>query len=703
MVKVESNLMSVEDIKSMIGNSTNLIKPKKEKITNSLDFLSQLIIRAKYSQYLSANLRRELWDEILDRNLNMHINRYPDLKDEIISVYNRSVRPKKVVPSMRSLQFGGKAIVSNMSRMYNCAAVAMDASQAFPEVMFLLLGGSGVGISIQKHHIEQLDPISKPNNRRKKFVIDDSIMGWADAVKVLVKSYFKDNAYVDFDFSQIRKKGTPLKTAGGKAPGPEPLADCLHNIRRIMDEAIEERGEFTKLKSIEVHDICCFISNAVLAGGIRRSSMISLFSPDDEDMLKCKGNFKVDLSGEVNKVSGNLFQAAVIYKGKTRSIHIDADQLAQWVNTGTLPWFHFEEQRGRANNTVVLVRHETSEEAFRDFMKSVKDSKAGEPGILWTNDKDMLTNPCGEISIPSKGLCNLTEVNASYIESEEDLHQRVKDATFLGTLQAGYTEFHYLRDEWRENAERDALLGVSYTGIASGELLKYDLKKAAKVAIEENIRVANIIGINPAKRIGTCKPAGTSSIVLRTSSGIHAWYNDYYIRRIRFNNDESIFHYVRGILGEEFIEKDLMSPSLMIVKIPVKAPDSAITRTESPFDLLERVKKIQTDWISETHIEGINKHNVSVTVSVKPDEWEGITDWMWDNRENYSGISLLDYDGSSYIQPPNEDITKEEYESMHKLLIERLKNFDMSEVVEVENTIVLEAEAACAGGKCEIV
>lgn len=678
---------------------------RNEKYEDSKDLLSDITIYSKYAKYMGDVSRREVWEEICMRNADMHAKRYTHISDDIYRVYARSVMSKKIVPSMRSLQFGGKAIEVNNSRIYNCAAIAMDCSTAFAEIMFLLLGGTGVGYSVQKHHVDKLNPITSPSPRHRKFIVRDDIMGWADCIKALVRSYFEDRAYIDYDFSEIRKKGTLLKTAGGRAPGPEPLKDCVHNIRKIMNTALEERGENTKLKPIEVHDICCHIANAVLAGGIRRSACIALFSHDDEEMMDAKGNFKVLISSDIKKLNDSMYSVNVVYKDKVRNIFIDENELLQLVNKGTLPWYHFEEQRGRSNNSVVLMRSETSEEQFRSIMKKVEESKAGEPGIVWTNDLEMLVNPCVEISLPSCGFCNLTEINASYIESEEDLIQRVKDAVFLGTLQAGYTEFHYLRDDWRDNAERDALLGVSFTGIASGELDKYDLIKMAEIAKEENKRVAELIGINPAKRIGTVKPAGTSSLVLKTSSGIHGWHSDYYIRRMRIAKDEIIYKYLKTTLGDDFVKDELISPKMSVLEIPIKAPEGAITRNETPIQLLERVKKFQIEWIRGSYREGTNNHNVSVTVSVKEDEWGIISDWMWENREFYNGISLLDFDGATYKQAPFEDINKETYEEMRsklmKLLIE--KEFDMKKIIEGDDVIIdFSTESACAGGSCEL-
>ena len=517
--------------------------------------------------------------------------------------------------------------------------------------MFLLLSGCGVGYSVQKHHVEQLPHILKPHvKRERRFVIGDSIEGWADAIKVLVKSYMgsKRNSNIKFDYSDIRAKGALLVTSGGKAPGPQPLKECLVKIKGIFES--KEDGD--RLSTIEVHDIVCHIADAVLAGGIRRAALIALFSAYDEEMISCK--------------VGN--------------------------------WWELNPQRGRANNSAVLMRHKVTKEFFMDLWKRIELSGAGEPGIYLNNDKDWGTNPCCEIALRPYQFCNLCEVNVSNIVSQDDLNERVKMATFIGTLQASYTDFHYLREIWKDTTERDALVGISMTGIGSGTVLGYDMKKAASVVKRENTRVAKLIGINPAARTSTVKPAGTTSLVLGTSSGIHAWHNDYYVRRLRVGKNEAIYSYLQAY-HSELIEDDYFRPhDTAIISIPQQAPEGSILRTESPFDLLERVKKIAMEWVKPGHRKGSNSHNVSATISLKEDEWELAGEWMWDNRDHYNGLSVLPYDGGTYVQAPFEDITKEKYEEM----VESLKSIDLTRVVEMDDNTDLSGELACAGGACEI-
>ena len=611
--------------------------------------LSDITVHMKYAKYIPELNRRETWEELVTRNKNMHIKRYPQLKDEIENVYTL-VYNKKILPSMRSLQFGGKPIEISPNRVYNCAYLPIDHVDSFSEIMFLLLGGTGVGYSVQNHHVAKLPPINKPYPKRKRrFLIGDSIEGWADAIKVLMKSYLNGkSSRIEFDFSDIRPKGAQLVTSGGKAPGPQPLKECILKITGILDN--KEDGD--QLTTLETHDIVCHIADAVLAGGIRRAALISLFSADDDSMIGCK-------SGQ---------------------------------------WWETAPQRGRANNSAVLMRHMITREFFMDLWKRVELSGAGEPGIYLNNDKDWGTNPCCEIALRPYQFCNLCEVNASDIESQDDLNERVKAAAFIGTLQAGYTDFHYLRDIWRETTEKDALIGVSMTGIGSGTVLGYDLKKAASAVKRENTRVAKLIGINAAARCTTVKPAGTTSLALGTSSGIHAWHNDFYVRRIRVGKNESIYSYLKNN-HPELIEDEYFRPhDTAVISIPQKAPAGAILRTESPFQLLERIKKIATEWVAPGHRNGSNTHNVSATVSLKAEEWETAGEWMWDNRKHYNGLSVLPYDGGTYTQAPFEDITEEQYNEMMQSLTE----VDLSKITEVEDNTDLAGELACAGGACEI-
>lgn len=614
----------------------------------SQKILSDVTVFMKYAKYRSDLNRRETWHELVDRNKEMHQKKYPALKEEIESVY-KYVYDKKVLPSMRSMQFAGKPIEVNPARIYNCAYLPIDDVRAFGEVMFLLLGGTGVGYSVQFDHVEKLPEIRKPNPKRKKrFLIGDSIEGWADAVKVLMKSYFSGTSTVDFDYSDIRPKGATLVTAGGKAPGPAPLKECLTKLEGMLSA----KSDGDKLSTIEVHDMVCHIADAVLAGGIRRAALISLFSADDDEMISAK--------------------------------------------TGA--WWENNPQRGRANNSAVLLRSTAEKEEFLDLWKRIEASGAGEPGIYFTNNLEWGTNPCCEIALRPFQFCNLCEVNVSDIESQEDYNNRVKAAAFIGTLQASYTNFHYLRSIWQRTTEKDALIGVSMTGIGSGTVLNFDMSEAAGIVKEENARVAELLEINSSARCTTVKPAGTTSLTLGTSSGIHAWHNDYYLRRVRVGKNEAIYTYL-SIYHPELIEDEYFRPhDTAVITVPQKAPEGAILRTESPMELLERVKKVTKEWIKPGHRKGNNSHNVSATISIKNEEWEEVGEWMWENRKFYNGLSVLPFDGHTYKQAPFEDCDEETYNK----LMSTLSEIDLSKIVETEDLTDLAGEVACAGGACEV-
>jgi hypothetical protein len=932
------------------------------KLDLGLDALSKITIFSKYAKYIPELKRRETWDEIVDRYQTMMIKKYPNLEEQIKDSAT-FIRKKKVLPSMRALQFAGVAAEVNNSRIYNCCFLPIDSLHSFSETMFLLLGGTGVGYSVQKHHTEKLPTIKKQETyKMRNYLIEDSIMGWADSVKMLMKFYFEGGMKPKFDFRAIRHKGARLVTAGGKAPGPEPLKICLAHVDAIM----ERKEDGSKLTPLECHDILCHIANSVLAGGIRRSAMIALFSHDDEEMITCK--------------YGN--------------------------------WWETNEQRGRANNSAVLERRVVGEEEFQALWKRIEASGSGEPGIYWTNDKDWGTNPCcfigstlvatadgrnavtikqlcdenyqgpvysmqsqtgqvvtsycskvwksrenaelvkvllddgssftctpdhrimlrngqyvqaqylvegtslmpfnsykrsdrnyrmiqsntgrdiaqyahvaqyydiikegynsqhihhkdgngfndlpenlevidaiehnrqhmlgknnafhkmsnevreqwsekqssrqkGENNTNSNGLtteemimrcfdrtvqkraklsyqevldscgvkflskgrlkemkaetvgefaeklaelanhkvisveflseredvydmtvegthnfaiitsskdenfitssgvfvhnceialrpyqfCNLCEVNVSDVTCQEDLNDRVAAAAFFGTLQAGFTDFHYLRDIWKTTTFKDALLGIGMTGIASGEVLKYNLEVAAKVAVKTNQLISEVIGTNEAARVTCIKPSGTTSLVLGTASGIHAWHAPHYLRTMRFNKTEDLALYLE-INHPELCEDDVLRPKdTMCVRIPVKAPEDSIMRTETAIDTLERVKRFSQEWILPGHVNGANTHNVSATISVKEEEWEVVGEWMWNQQEFYNGLSVLPAFDHTYQQAPFENITEEEYNTR----INTLKAIDLTKVMEIDDNVEFSQVTACSGPNgCEI-
>ncbi len=656
-------------------------------MNSSIELLSNIVVYNKYAKYIPSLKRRETWEEIIDRYLVMMFKKYStdgdkeyladrvkehfiqtgeqlqfrymsehdiagfsDISQDIIEnstyLYN-----KKVLPSMRAIQFAGAAIEKNEARIYNCGYMPMSDYRAFGELMFLLLGGTGVGYSVQYHHIEQLPEIQKPL-KEAKYLVGDSIEGWADSVKQLLKAYFGiTKVKPRFDFSDIREKGAALITAGGKAPGPEPLRIALTKIEALF----KSKKNGSKLTSVEVHDINCYIADAVLAGGIRRAALISLFSFDDKDMTTCK--------------YGN--------------------------------WWELNPQRGRANNSAVILRNRVQKDEFDNLWQMVVDSNSGEPGVYFTNDPEYGTNPCCEISLRPHTFCNLTEINAGDIESKEDYLERIKVAAFFGTLQAGFTDFHYLRSVWKKNTEKDALIGVGMTGIANGLIYNYDLSEGVKVSLAENERVAGLININKAARVTTVKPSGTTSCVVGTSSGIHAWHDPYYIRNMQCRVGDDLYNYFKTF-HPRLIKIMDYDPNSAVIGIPQKAPQSAILREdETAIDLLERVKEFNIDWVQKGHRRGPNTNNVSATISVEDHEWSDVGDWMWENRNTYNGLSVLPYNGGTYKDAPFMTCTEEVYND----LIQYIESdpIDLTRIIEQNDNTDLTGEPACAGGACEVL
>lgn len=611
--------------------------------------LADITVFNKYARFNKEVNRRENWKEIVARNEDMHITKYPHMAREISHIYSKYVYTKRVLPSMRSLQFGGRPILMAENRIFNCAYAPAESTKFFSELMFLLLGGTGMGYSVQRRHTDKLPKIKTPESDGEyKYQVQDSIVGWSDAVKVVCKAFFNAGTLPIFDYRDIREKGAELITTGGQAPGPEPLRICIEQLTIILRNAVGR-----KLEPIEVHDMACTIADAVLAGGIRRAAMISLFDRNDEVMLTCK-------SGE---------------------------------------WWKTHPARARSNNSAVLPRGEVTQEEFAQLMKRIEESGCGEPGVYWTNNKDWGTNPCCEIALRPYQMCNLTEINAGAIHTQRQFNEAAGAAAFIGTLQAGYTDFHYLNPKWKIACEKDALLGVSMTGIASGTVEKLDMAWAAECVKETNAEVAAKLGINPAARSTCVKPAGTTSLVLGTSSGIHAWHAQFYIRRMRAGKDEALAQYMMKA-APGLVEQDVNVPHQVVLSFPQAAPVGATLRTEPMMSLLERVKNVSSKWVKVGHADGINQHNVSCTISVKAGEWKQLGDWMWNNRDFYNGISVLPYFGAeAYPQLPFEDIDEATYLKMLPLL----EAVDISKVFEEDgNSIDLAAELACAGGACEI-
>jgi ribonucleoside-diphosphate reductase alpha chain len=601
---------------------------------SALQELQNYTFVSKYARWLENKQRRETWKEAVERVKNMMHEKYANdnISEEINWAYDMMYK-KKVLGSQRALQFGGEPILKRHAKIYNCTSSYCDRLRFFQECFWLLLCGSGTGFSVQKHHVSKLPSLEHEpvEGEGTKYIIDDSIEGWADALGVLLSSYFSKpieefkmykNTHVVFDYSNIRPKGSSLASGVGKAPGYEPLANGLEKIRALLDRCV--KNEQKKLRPIDAYDIVMHSSDAVLSGGVRRSASLALFSPDDEEMAKAK--------------TGN--------------------------------WYIDNPQRARSNNSALLLKEETTFEQFETLMQSVKEF--GEPGFIWSESTEMIFNPCVEIGMwpidEQSGKsgwqgCNLSTINCSSVTDEEDFYERCRAAAIIGTLQAGFTKLDYLGEISERIFQREALLGVSLTGtMEKHELILSEkvLTKGAKIAVETNKKIAEKININQAARVTCLKPEGTSSSMLGTSSGIHPHHAKRYIRHVQANVLEAPYQHFKK-LNPQACEKSSWSANNTdeVVKFPIEVPDGAKLRNQLPaVEMLKVVKETQKNWVSS----GKNRalctqdylsHNVSNTVTVKPDEWEDVTKFIYDNRKYFAGISLIPQSGDKdYPQAP---------------------------------------------------
>lgn len=593
------------------------------------------------------NGRKETVEQTYNRVMNMHISRFPHLREEISDAFS-GVHDELAMPSMRSMQFAGYPILRSNCRIYNCAYTVIESFKDIADAAWISMNGAGVGYSVQYRHVSKLPIIQVSNSDR--YVIPDSKEGWADSIVMLMA-----NPSQSFDYSLIRPKDSPLST-GGTASGPESLMLVHDKMRSILLNAIGRQ-----LRPIEVHDIMCHIGDLIRCGGVRRTALLALFDAFDTEMLTSK-------HGE------------------------------WWVNNP---------QRGRANNSAVIHREDPDvAHKISDVLKYCFDSNSGEPGIFLTNNWDWGANPCVEIGMRPRSFCNLTEINAAGCEDRDAFLSATRSATAIGTLQASYTDFSYIDERWSINCRQDALLGVSITGQAEAQhiLTEETLQEASMIAIATNREWAEKLGINPAARIGCTKPSGTTSAFLGTTSGIHAAHDEYFLRRVRIESTNPLAKHLISVFGlslpntDSVVEQDEQNGDLVVVTVPIHKVGAIKRSDESSIDLLERVKKIHKNWIVPTHIYGDNTHNVSVTVSYKPGEEESITQWMIENRHVYSGISLLPYDGGSYNQMPFTSITKQEYDEWITRYPEELY-FNYIDFSGAKDT--RKGEVACQGGSCE--
>lgn len=654
--------------------------------------VSNYIHAGKYARYHETHKRRELFHETVERDEAMHLKKFGHIAgmSEKIRWAFDFVRQKRLLPSMRSMQFGGKAIEAVHNRMYNCSATHVDRLEAFSQAFYLLLCGCGVGYSIQFEHIDKLPEFTFIDETKVvHHSVADSIDGWADALMALLQSYV-DGVYVEFSFDKIRAEGTILKTSGGKAPGHLPLKQALESIREILDGAQGRR-----LRSIECHDIMCHAADAVLSGGIRRSAMISLFSLDDSEMMNAK--------------------------------------IGKWHEK--FPW------RENANNSVVLKRDDVKKEKFKRIFQCTR--QWGEPGFIFVGDTDEVCNPCAEIKLNCRlkidyevmrilkaraargkampnvklgevhtgfAFCNLTEINAALIKSFEDFVEVAEAATFIGTLQAAYTEMPYLGWVSEVIAEREALLGIGMTGMMDSPAIalnpEYQRDVAARI-VEWNVEFAEMIGIRSAARTTTVKPSGTTSLELGcVGSGHHAHHARRYLRRVTANELEPVFQHFKSVNQHMCVRKPNGD---WVIEFPVEAPDGAIIKADlGAVQFMEMVKSTQLNWVVPGTARPESSpgyvHNVSNTVQVKPEEWEAVAEYLWSNREHFSGVTLISATSDKdYSFAPNEEIVTEADEVRWNQLLTHYKAVDYAALIEEEDTTDVSQEPACAGGSCEVV
>lgn len=621
-------------------------------IDKSLEILSDAVVYSKYARWKPLLNRRELWPEVAKRYCDMlrrkfgfnHLMNIQEIEDAIVNY--------EVVPSMRGMQFGGLAIEEKNARIFNCCCAPLDSKKRFSELMYLLLCGVGTGYSVQKTHIDQWDRKVYPTeiDYQSYYYVEDSIEGWSDALKMVLDVYTDpDRMLPIIDYSKVRPAGSIIRSTGCKAPGPAKLNESIDNVIELLNRRSYSRD--TQLSSLDCHDIMCHVADAVVAGGSRRSAMIVFFDCDDELMLWSKSR----------------------------------ENLAR------------NPQRYRANNSAVLVRGEHGEAELRNIFRVCEACGTGEPAHFWTYSRDELSNPCVEAQVFLQ-FCNLCSISARGISSQQEFNRRCRIAANIGTYQAAFTDFNYLSPEWKERTEKDALLGVSITGIALGTLDDIDLEEGARVVKQVNESLASEIGINKAARTTLVKPEGSSSCVLMTPSGIHPFESEYYIRRMTLYKGDDLYQFLFEQVPE-LVEDSIYNENEAYFCFPVKAPEGSVTSSESLEDFLERVKRFNMEWIKPGHRSG-TRHNVSCTAKVGPDEWDDLINWMWANHENYNGISAFPREDNFFEQQIFEEIDKQRWEEMMSYIGDGI---DFSQLREEEDKTDLSATIACAGPNgCEV-
>lgn len=621
---------------------------------------------SRYSRWLEEEGRRETWIETVDRYMNFmksHLLNNYNYQDEIkFAQVKDFILNHKVMPSMRAMMTAGPALERDNIAAYNCSFIAVDSLRAFDEAMYILMNGTGVGFSVEQKYVANLPVIAEEfYQTNTTIVVEDSKLGWAKSFKELL-GLLAMGQIPEWDMSKVRPAGARLKTFGGRASGPEPLYDLFNFTVETFSIAKGRR-----LKSIEAHDLMCKIGEVVVVGGVRRSALISLSNLDDFEMAKAK-------SGQ---------------------------------------WWEQEPQRALANNSAVYNAKPNVAQFLREW-RNLYESKSGERGIYnmdsvrkhidkfgrRDSSKVAGTNPCGEILLRPNQFCNLTEVVIDADDTYEDLAEKVRIATILGTWQSTLSNFKYIRKSWKDNTEEERLLGVSLTGIFGNKLtgtlhknLPNTLDGLRELAVGENAIEADLLGIEHSAAVTTVKPSGTVSQLTGVSSGIHPWYSKYYIRTVRADNKDPMTAFLKDFNVPN--EPDVMKPDATTVfSFPIAAPKNAVvTEDLSAIDHLEVWKIYRQHW---------TEHNPSVTINVKEDEWIDVAAWVYDNFDHVGGVSFLPASEHTYKQAPYQEISKEEYNEMVKAMPSRIP-WESLPLYELEDTTSGSQELACTAGACEVV
>lgn len=703
------------------------------KTKDLLGEISKFTYTAKYSRYRDDLKRRESWAESVDRLLMMHLKKYKHLpkedKDKIKWAF-KLVEEQKVAPSMRSLQFGGQAIESHNAKLYNCSVTHVHSIRSFAESFYLLLNGCGVGFGITNRYLSRLPNLVDEDDKNGtviNYVVQDTIEGWSDSLEALLNCYFKNTAYtgrkIVFDYSRIRKKGSPLKTSGGKAPGYKGLKAAHIKIKNLLDHAIEFNKQIA-LSTVNAYDILMHTADAVLSGGVRRSACSVMFDKHDEGMLNAKTLHKVDrvfAFSELKEIEQagikkKIYEGRVLYQGIKYDVELEDWELERLKKDNNINWWHINPQRARSNNSVILLRNEVSREEFIEIVKRTR--QFGEPGFVWANDPRSLFNPCYEVSfipvtdeeIPGVQMCNLTTQNGSKIKTLQDFRETTEASAIIGTLQAGYTDFKYLSNTAKKLTEAEALLGCSITGIMDNPevlLNPENQRECSKIAKDTNELWAKKIGINPAARITLVKPEGTSSLVLGTGSGIHAHHAREYFRRIQCNKIDPVYRFFKKH-NPHMCEESVWSANKTddVITFPIRIADTCMVKKDlSAIKHLEIIKSTQENWVLPGTTKYNTKdvvHNVSCTVVVAEDEWESVINYIYDNRQTFTAVSLLSKSGDKdYPQAPMEEVITDEDKERFSFLYDNLKSIDYTLLEEEEDRTMMTAEGTCVGGACE--